>query len=631
MSEPTLVALDYARIDINPYQVKGDRRFRGPDFDELVESVRANGVRQPPPARPHPTLEGVVQLQSGHRRLAASKIARPGEPFSVVLKDVSEIEMFEGCAEENLQREGINDIERAQLMETYKTIRPDATNADIARVFRLKDPASVTNIRKLLRLPAVLQAHVAENNLPDAYARQLVGIAAVNEKTAIAIGNKVAAASKSEKRHVFDQATANLFWKQMTTLDAGWSDDWLADNPVTVETDLGDGDRIVGPCAGCVFHVQTQCARPTCFNEKLKMWTGLELERVSAKLKIAGAAAAEQTAVLFRGEYNDDEFAKLLLNNAPKEIRALLRLVPYAGGDRYNHLQHLLGSRQLTLAATDKATVDTWIGAQRNKRTGGGERKLAKTEKPAAETDTQRAKRVAAEKEEQTANRAARSAQWKSKYDALWLVEQAARLAGPQLQIEGDFLKSVEALFAKKYHLNGDVEATAWLPLFAALKEAATPAQSDALRRQHIALCVFGDCGVADSNGRPDYERAHEHIVKEAGFHLPDKGRFGLDRVAHGLGITLPDGWDIPPVHRTEINCWQCGTFAGNVSEKLTGRDLAEGWIDDGIDGVFCSVQHKKDYLDAQIKVASNPAAKKKLAQTRHTAKAQTKKAKRRK
>jgi hypothetical protein len=39
----------------------------------------------------------------------------------------------------------------------------------------------------------------------------------------------------------------------------------------------------------------------------------------------------------------------------------------------------------------------------------------------------------------------------------------------------------------------------------------------------------------------------------------------------------LPAGWDKPPIHRTEYNCWQCGVFAGQT--KVTKRDVAEGWL----------------------------------------------------
>lgn len=614
----TLVEYPYDAVCPNPYQHPSERRFRGPDFDELVESIRVSDVRQPPPARPHPTIPGAVQLQMGHRRFAAKQIARPGELFAVLLQPLSEIQMFEGCVEENLHREGLNDIERAQLMEEYKTILPAATNADIARVFRLKDPASVTNLRKLLRLPAELQKHVAANALPDAYARALVGIAAVNAKAAIAIGNKVAAASKSDKADVFEEETRMLVGR-MAGLNAGWSDDWLADNPVIVETDLGDGDHVVGACAGCVFHVRGSCARPVCYEEKLKMWVGLEATRVSASLKIPVAGADEKTAVLFKGEYHDDDEAKLLLN-ARKEIRTTLRLAP-ADSERHNYLRHVLGSKHLTLVTVDKGAVQAFLNERRGGSSNG---KTPKADKPAEETDAQRAKRVADEKKEQAANRARRSTVWKSYYDALWLLESAARQIGAHLSVSDGFICFVEQEMCSGHGARGaaqQIEDRIRAEIKAAVNAKDSKAANQ-LRMVHVALNVIAD--NSHSRGSGDKKDYDFESVQEAVLDTTDSTQ------DEGFGVTLPKGWDIPPVHQTAINCWQCGTFAGNTSEKLTQRDLNEdGWIDDGANGVFCSSEHKAMYVAAQGKANATKPTKGKAAKSPAKTKAKTPKRRR--
>ncbi len=617
MSEQgTLKSFDPENIFANPYQHHSARRFRGEEFDALVEDIRVNGVHQPPPARPHPENANAVQLQMGHRRLAAWRAARPGEPFTVIVKPIGDLEMFEGCVEENLYREGLNDIERAELIEEYKKLKPEATNADMARVFRLKDPASVTNIRKLLRLPKEIQAHVAADALPDAIARQLVGVSAVNAKTAQKIADEVAAAPKSEKQDTFEQMTRNLYWNQLTDLerDHGWSLDWLADAPVIIEADLGDGDHVIGACGGCVFNVNNKCARRACFNEKFKLWAAAEVQRVAAKKQIAIAGPDEPVSVLFTGEYHDDDRAQDLLN-ARKEIKKVLRLAPLSEpSKRYFPTVRVLDSNAVTLVTTDKAAIDAYF-AERHAAAKSNLTKVSIDKDE--ETDAERAKRVAQEKKEMDAKRAARSKMWRSYYDAKWLLESASRTIGEELAktVQGPFVGFIEAEFCTNHHAYGaaDTIDDQWEKQ---IKEAGDKADTTALRLARVALHVIaeetcdGGYRVADNEQEYMFENMRDIIQQ----YLSEKGketRFGYAFHDETFGVELPDGWDVPPVHKTEFNCWLCGRFAGNMQEKLTGRDVSEdGWVVNGKDGgVFCSEAHRVEYESARYSQPSKAAA----------------------
>lgn len=618
MSDPTtgtpanaaLTAFAPDLVFANPYQHHSARRFRGDEFDALVEDIRVNGIHQPPPARPHPDVAGAVQLQMGHRRLAAWRVAHPGEPFSVILKALDELHMLEGVIEENIHRADLNDIERAQMIEQYKSIRPDATNADMARVFRLKDPASITNLRKLLQLPAPIQAHVAENNLPDAYARQLVGISKVNAKAAQKIADAVSAASKSNKAEVFESETRNLFYNKLVRLGR-WDLDWLADAPVEVARDLGEGDHLVGACAGCVFNVRDEfCARKPCREEKQKMFAAAEVERVAAQLKIPAACADEKTVQIFSGAYFDDDNARTLLN-ARKEVRAALRLALY-DGERHNYLEHALGSREVTLVTTDKPALVAYLAELR-----ASSASKAKLAKPAEETDAERKKRLAAEEKEMAAKRAERSKMWKSKYDAMWLIESASKWIGAQLQVSGDFLVTVESEFCRHHYAHSEMRAVEEA-LLKEIKKNPEGAETAALRRQHIALNVIAADNVSTNNGHLDFVNTRRIVQK-----LSTLSTLGTR--TEGFGVTLPDGWDVPPVHHTEFNCWHCGTFAGNTQEKLTKRDVEEdGWIVgmNPEDGVFCFEGHLREYEDAAIKAAKKVTNK---AKAKSNAKAKRK------
>lgn len=612
----TLRAFDPERVFDNPFQHPGTRRTSGPEFDQFVEDVRANGVRTPPPARPHPDVSGAVQLREGHRRFAAHKMAFPGQPFTVLVQSISDEDMLDDCIRENVFRADWNDIEIAEMMETYLRVHPHATNAELARKFNYKNPASIPNVRKLLRLPTAIQAHVISNALPDAIARSLVGVSAVNPKAAQKIADAVAEASKSEKQDTFERMTRNLYWNQLTDLERehGWSLDWLADAPITVEADLGDGDHVIGACGGCVFNVNNKCARKPCFTEKFKLWAAAEVQRVAAKKQIAIAGPDEQTSVLFTGEYHDDDRAQDLLN-ARKEIKKVLRLAPLAEpSKRYFSLMRVLDSNAVTLVTTDKAAIDAYF-VERNAASKSKTSAALSVDKN-AETDAERAKRIERERKELDAKRAARSKQWKSKYDAIWLVKNASKLIGAQLEIHGDFLKFAESVFCKEFSAaHGGIEISAYAEaLKKEIKNAADARAADALRRQHIALSVIADYGTLnDSGNTPDFENAHKRITK-----LLTLQPNGWNKNLEGFGVALPDGWDVPPIHKTEINCWRCGRFAGNMSEKLTKRDIdEEGWVDDGSAGVFCSQAHKDAYL------ATAQSDKEHHAKTKATAKAQ--------
>lgn len=594
----TLRAFDPEHIFANPYQHHSARRFHGEEFDALVEDIRVNGVHQPPPARPHPEVSGAVQLQMGHRRLAAWRAARPGEPFTVILKPLTDLEMLDGVIEENIHRTDLNDIERAQLIETYKQVRPDATNADLARVFRLKDPASISNIRKLLRLPDAIQQHVANNALPDAIARQLVGVAAVNPKAAQKIADEVAAAPKSEKQEVYQDLVRKQYWNKMVNLNGvDWANDWLSDAPVETPVDLGEGDHFVGACAGCVFHVGNNCARPACFDEKYKMWSAQEAARVAAKKGIAVAGPDEPTvAFIDETDYRSDERVRDILN-ARKAIKQVLRIAPKPYTERTSYgVRQQLDSRAVMLVTTDKNAVDAYFGELYSPV-----KARTHTVSTDTESDAERAKRIERERREMEAKRAARSTMWKSYYDGLWVMEHAALEIGAALTPlhRGPFVGFIALEFFRNHRAVLGAE-----PIETRFRSEFKTATDETQRRQWqlslVALRVIAQEAVTVNFSAANNERetSYPKVKKVVEALCAGDNR---DSAHPGFGVTLPDGWDVPPVHHTPFNCWFCGTFAGNTQEKLTGRDIKEdGWLDDGEQGVFCSQEHKDAYHDAQ-------------------------------
>lgn len=57
----------------------------------LTESVRANGIIQPPVGRPHPTKKGKIDLRCGARRLEAARRVGMTE-IPIILRTLDDVE-----------------------------------------------------------------------------------------------------------------------------------------------------------------------------------------------------------------------------------------------------------------------------------------------------------------------------------------------------------------------------------------------------------------------------------------------------------------------------------------------------------------------------------------------------------
>lgn len=92
-------------FDEQPFKVLIDE-----SMDELVESIKGNGVVSPIIARPH--KDGGYEILSGHRRVAACKIAGK-ESVPVIVKNLDDDMAAILLVDSNLQRENILPSERA--------------------------------------------------------------------------------------------------------------------------------------------------------------------------------------------------------------------------------------------------------------------------------------------------------------------------------------------------------------------------------------------------------------------------------------------------------------------------------------------------------------------------------------
>lgn len=87
-------------------------------FKQLLESVKADGVKIPVAVRPHPTKKGKYDLRAGQRRVEAAKIAKLKDVPALVYNNMTDAEAFDLTFIENFAREDLLPLEEAEAVAT---------------------------------------------------------------------------------------------------------------------------------------------------------------------------------------------------------------------------------------------------------------------------------------------------------------------------------------------------------------------------------------------------------------------------------------------------------------------------------------------------------------------------------
>jgi ParB family chromosome partitioning protein len=173
-----LLQIPVADIDPNPVQPR--TVFDAGRLSELAQSIRENGVIQPLVVRRSGER---FQLIAGERRWRAAKLAGM-DTIPAVVQDLADGQLMQVALIENLQREDLNAIEVAHAFERL-TREFNLTHEEIAKRTG-KDRTTITNMLRLLRLPASVQLLLAERRLSMGHARALAGLPAHELQHAVA-------------------------------------------------------------------------------------------------------------------------------------------------------------------------------------------------------------------------------------------------------------------------------------------------------------------------------------------------------------------------------------------------------------------------------------------------------------
>jgi len=156
-------------IEANPFQPRV--HFDEEALNELASSIKEVGIIQPITLRK--IGEKKYQIIAGERRFRASKIAGLTKVPAFV-REAGDEAMLELALVENIQREDLDAIEVAlsyqRLMEECKLTQESLSD----RVGKKR--STISNYLRLLRLPAVIQKAIREQEITMGHARALINI-----------------------------------------------------------------------------------------------------------------------------------------------------------------------------------------------------------------------------------------------------------------------------------------------------------------------------------------------------------------------------------------------------------------------------------------------------------------------
>lgn len=188
----SLVAVPGARLasvpldEIRPNAQQPRKEFDQDALDELVISIRENGVLQPIVVRASVEGDSKYELVMGERRLRASK--RAGlKTIPAVVRETSDDAMLQDALLENLHRSQLNPLEEASA---YQQLLSDfgITQDQLATRIGRSRP-QITNTIRLLKLPDAVQRRVASGVLSAGHARAILSL--VDETAMAELADKI--------------------------------------------------------------------------------------------------------------------------------------------------------------------------------------------------------------------------------------------------------------------------------------------------------------------------------------------------------------------------------------------------------------------------------------------------------
>jgi len=168
MAPRQVIDLEIETLQSNPLQPRG--LITPESLVDLIDSIKEHGILEPLVVAKTPAG---YQIIAGERRWRAAKLAGL-KTVPAIIKETTPRGMLEMALVENVQREDLNPLERAQaftrLMQEF-----GLSNKEICQRIG-KSPAYISNSIRLLSLPDALKDGLLSGLITEGHARALASI-----------------------------------------------------------------------------------------------------------------------------------------------------------------------------------------------------------------------------------------------------------------------------------------------------------------------------------------------------------------------------------------------------------------------------------------------------------------------
>ena len=168
--DPNSAYLSISIGDLHRSRYQPRTYFNEKKIDELVQSIKKNGLIQPIAARKDKNNK--YEIIAGERRWIAAQKAGLHEVPVIVLK-LNDSQSLEVAIVENIQREDLNSIEEAKGYD--KLIKEFNYDHEKLSEFMGKSRSHISNTLRLLSLPSEIIEMVEKGDLTAGQVRPLVG------------------------------------------------------------------------------------------------------------------------------------------------------------------------------------------------------------------------------------------------------------------------------------------------------------------------------------------------------------------------------------------------------------------------------------------------------------------------
>ncbi len=166
--------------DIIPNPLQPRKTFDAAKLAELTESIKEHGVIQPLIVRKNGAKYEIV---AGERRWRAAKTAKL-KTVPVIVREYDNAKMAEIALVENIQRHDLNAIEEAEGIK--RLMNEFGFNQEQAAKKIGRSRTAVTNILRLLNLPAAVREAVSRETLTMGQVRPLLSLENAQEQEKLA-------------------------------------------------------------------------------------------------------------------------------------------------------------------------------------------------------------------------------------------------------------------------------------------------------------------------------------------------------------------------------------------------------------------------------------------------------------